>query len=283
MKLRFTKMHGIGNDYIYCSTFENRCIENFSETAIKLSDRHFGIGGDGVIFVCPSDKADAQMRMFNADGSEGKMCGNGIRCVCKFLFDHNILNPEKQQTVTIETLSGIKTLYAYKYEKDTQKIRVDMGKADFSPKSVGVGSDKEKIVNEATDISGEIYKITCVSMGNPHCVVFKDSVSDIDIETEGRKFESSPIFTQGVNTEFIRIIDSQTLEMRVWERGSGETLACGTGACASVAAACENGYCKKGEQITVRLLGGELEIIYTDDTVYMTGNATTVFNGEIEI
>lgn len=281
MKLRFTKMHGIGNDYIYISTFENHCIEDFSRVAVELSDRHFGVGGDGVIFVCPSKVADAQMRMFNLDGSEGKMCGNGIRCVCKFLFDHNIVSKDTQ-TVTIETLSGIKTLKAYEYSPKTQKIRVDMGKAEFTPANIPVVSDKTAVINEPADICGKEYNITCVSMGNPHCVVFTDDVDNLDIEKAGIPFEKNEIFPEGVNTEFIKVIDNKTLQMRVWERGSGETLACGTGACASAAAACANGYCNKNEDITVKLLGGDLTINVTDSTVYMTGDATTVFEGEVD-
>ncbi len=283
MKLKFTKMQGIGNDYIYCSTFENRCIENFPQIARTLSDRHFGIGGDGVIFVCPSDVADARMRMFNADGSEGKMCGNGIRCVCKFLFDRCILDPQKNSTVKIETESGIKTLFAYPYNAKTQKIRVDMGKAVLTPAEIPVKTDGGACIGKEVEIDGTVYTITCVSIGNPHCVVFTDDIQSLDIEKEGKKFERNPLFPEGVNTEFIHPLDGRTLEMRVWERGSGETLACGTGACAAVVAACENGYCKKGENITVHLLGGDLEITYTDDAVFMTGDATTVFNGEIDL
>ena len=282
MKIKFTKMHGIGNDYIYISTFENRCIEDFSEIARVLSDRHFGIGGDGVIFVCPSDNADARMRMFNLDGSEGKMCGNGIRCVCKFLFDHYILDPNKTDTVTIETQSGIKTLFAYPYNEKTQKIRVDMGKAVLTPAEIPVNFEGDTCINKTVSIGGKERNITCVSMGNPHCIVFVDDVKNLDIEKEGGAFEHDPLFPEGVNTEFIKVVDDHTLEMRVWERGSGETLACGTGACASVVAACENGYCKKGENITVHLLGGDLDITYTDEAVFMTGNATTVFSGEID-
>ena len=282
MKLKFTKMHGIGNDYIYCSTFDQE-INNPEALSVRLSDRHFGIGGDGLILVCPSDVADAKMRMFNLDGSEGKMCGNGIRCVGKFLYDHNMIDIKEKDEITIETLSGIKNLKAYTQDGIVKSLRVDMGKAELNPKNIPVVCDKDKMINEKVNISGEDYNVTCVSMGNPHCVVFIDNVDGLDIEDIGPKFENDPIFPERVNTEFVKVLNDHTIKMRVWERGSGETWACGTGACAVAVAACENGFCKKGEDITIKLKGGDLVINYTDDTVYMTGDAEKVFDGTVEI
>ena len=282
MKYSFTKMQGCGNDYIYFNCF-NQKINNPEGLSVRLSDRHFGIGGDGVILVCPSDVADAKMRMFNLDGSEGKMCGNGIRCVGKFLYDHNIVDTEKK-TVTVETLSGIKTLKVYKQDGKVKRLRVDMGKAELNPVNIPVAiENKNKIVNEPVVIDGKEYNITCVSMGNPHCVVFINDVEGLDIESIGPKFEFDKLFPERVNTEFVRVINDHTIKMRVWERGSGETWACGTGACAVAVAAVENGFCKKGEDITIQLKGGDLVINYTDDTVYMTGDAEIVFEGTVEL
>ncbi len=282
MKIKFTKMQGIGNDYIYCSTFDQN-ITNPEALAVRLSDRHFGIGGDGIILVCPSDVADAKMRMFNLDGSEGKMCGNGIRCVGKFLYDHGMVDVNEKSELSIETLSGIKHLKAYTRGGEVKRLRVDMGKAELDPKKIPVVCDKDKMINEPVVIGEKDYRITCVSMGNPHCVVFVDDVDSIDLETLGPQFENDPLFPERVNTEFVKILNENTIKMRVWERGSGETWACGTGACAVAVAACENGFCKKGSDITVKLKGGDLVINYTDDTVYMTGNAERVFEGEVEI
>ena len=281
MKYKFTKMQGCGNDYIYFNCFDQN-INNPEGLSVRLSDRHFGIGGDGVILVCPSDVADAKMRMFNLDGSEGKMCGNGIRCVGKFLYDHNIVDQNKE-TVTVETLSGIKTLKVYKQDNEVKRLRVDMGKAELNSAKIPVAIDKEKVVNEPVIIDGQQFNITCVSMGNPHCVVFINDVEGLDIEKIGPKFEHDKLFPERVNTEFVRVINENTIKMRVWERGSGETWACGTGACAVAVAAVENGFCKKGEDITVQLKGGDLVINYTDDTVYMTGAAERVFEGTIEL
>ena len=283
MKLKFTKMHGTGNDYIYCSTFDQK-INNPEALAVRLSDRHFGIGGDGIILVCPSDKADAKMSMFNLDGSEGKMCGNGIRCVGKFLYDHGMVDINEKDEITIETLSGIKHLKAYTRDGEVKSLRVDMGKAILDPKEIPVAMDKEKVIDEPYTIDGEEYRITCVSMGNPHCVVFmQGDIDNIDIEDIGPKFENDKLFPERVNTEFVKVLDDHTIKMRVWERGSGETWACGTGACAVAVAACENGFCKKGDDITIKLKGGDLVINYTDDTVYMTGDAEKVFEGTVEI
>ena len=282
MMLKFTKMQGAGNDYIYCSTFDQE-INNPEALSVRLSDRHFGIGGDGIILVCPSDVADAKMRMFNLDGSEGKMCGNGIRCVGKFLYDHNMLDIRERDEFTVETLSGVKNLKAYTQDGEVTKLRVDMGKAELDPKLIPVKCDKDRMIDEEVTIGGKNYNVTCVSMGNPHCVVFVDNVDGLDIEKIGPEFENDEIFPERVNTEFIKVLNDHTIKMRVWERGSGETWACGTGACAVAVAACENGFCKKGEDITVKLRGGDLVINYTDDTVYMTGEALKTFEGEIEI
>ncbi len=281
-KLKFTKMQGIGNDYIYFSTFDQE-INNPEALAVRLSEQHFGIGGDGVILVCPSKVADAQMKMYNRDGSEGKMCGNGIRCVGKFLYDHNMLDINEKDEFTIETLSGIKTLKAFTSDGEVTRLRVDMGKAVLNPKEIPVALDGDKVVDRTVTIGGKEYNITCVSMGNPHCVVFMDGADYMDIESVGPEFENNALFPERVNTEFVTVLDEHTIKMRVWERGSGETWACGTGACAVAVAACENGFCKKGEDIKVKLKGGDLIINYTDDTVYMTGNAEKVFEGEVEI
>ena len=287
IKANFTKMHGCGNDYIYFDCFQHD-INNPEALSVRLSDRHYGIGGDGVILVCPSDVADGKMRMFNLDGSEGKMCGNGIRCVGKFLYDHGLVDPAKEK-ITVETLSGIKTLWPIYNDRKVCAMKVDMGKAELIPALIPVDASKlpdpkaDRIVNAPYTVDGVEYHVTCVSMGNPHCVVFKNDVETMDIEKIGPAFETSELFPERVNTEFIRVLDDHTLKMRVWERGSGETWACGTGACAAAVAAVENGYCKKDTDITVKLIGGDLVIRYTDDTVYMTGNAVTVYEGVVEI
>ena len=287
IKANFTKMHGCGNDYIYFDCFQHD-INNPEARSVRLSDRHYGIGGDGVILVCPSDVADGKMRMFNLDGSEGKMCGNGIRCVGKFLYDHGLVDPAKEK-ITVETLSGIKTLWPIYNDRKVCAMKVDMGKAELTPALIPVDASKlpdpkaDRIVNAPYTVDGVEYHVTCVSMGNPHCVVFKNDVETMDIEKIGPAFETSELFPERVNTEFIRVLDDHTLKMRVWERGSGETWACGTGACAAAVAAVENGYCKKDTDITVKLIGGDLVIRYTDDTVYMTGNAVTVYEGVVEI
>ena len=280
-KLRFTKMHGISNDYVYISTFDQP-EEDWEQLAIRLSDRRTGIGGDGIILVCPSDVADAKMRIFNADGSEGMMCGNGIRCVGKFVYDKGLV-PADKTTVTIDTLSGIKTLELTVRDGKVQSARVDMGAAILTPAEIPVVFDKERMIDEGLNVDGREWKVTAVSMGNPHCVTFVDDVDGLALEKLGPHFEHHPAFPERVNTEFVKVIDDHTLQMRVWERGSGETWACGTGACATAVAACLNGFCKKGEDITVRLRGGDLVINYTDETVIMTGPASTVFEGEVEI
>lgn len=277
--LKFTKMHGCGNDYIYFNCFDTP-VDNPEELAIRLSDRHKGIGGDGVILVCPSDIADAKMRMFNLDGSEGKMCGNGIRCVAKFVYDNNIC---RKSELKIETLSGIKTCTVHEKNGEAEAVTVDMGRAVLNPAEIPVALSGADVINRETDLAGGRHNITCVSMGNPHCVIFGGDPDELELEKIGPQFEHDRLFPEQVNTEFIKVIDSHTLKMRVWERGSGETMACGTGACASVVAAVLCGHCPKGEDVLVHLSGGDLVINYTDDRVLMTGEAVTVFTGQIEI
>jgi len=279
MKLEFVKMQGCGNDYIYIDCLE-REISRPEKLSIALSDRHFGIGGDGIVLICKSDIADAKMRMFNLDGSEGKMCGNAIRCVAKYLYDNGIV---KKNEIKIETLSGIKKLQIFTQNDLVSSVKVDMGRAEFKPSKIPVALQGESIINAPLDINGHIYHITCVSMGNPHAVVFCQDVDGLELAKLGPCFENNEIFPERVNTEFVKVIDKNTLKMRVWERGSGETLACGTGACAAAVAAVLNGYCSKGEDIRVQLLGGELVINYTDEAVFMTGGCEKVFEGVIEI
>lgn len=278
-KIQFTKMHGIGNDYVYINCF-NQQVENPNELAIKMSPRRFSVGADGVILICPSQVADAKMRMFNLDGSEGKMCGNGIRCVGKFVYDNGIA---KKDTITIETLSGIKTLKVVDNNGKAESITVDMGKAEFLPEKIPAIADCNKIVDTAVTVGKKDYNITALSMGNPHAVVFCDEIDSLNLEKIGPDFEHHDMFPEQVNTEFVCVIDKNTIGMRVWERGSGETFACGTGACAAAVAAVENGFCDYDSEITVHLVGGDLFITYkTDGTVFMRGSATTVFDGIYE-
>ena len=278
--MKFTKMHGIGNDYIYFNCLEKE-IENPEELSIKLSDRHFGVGGDGIVLILPSDKADFRMRMFNADGSEGKMCGNATRCIGKYVYDKGITDKKE---ITLATLSGIKTLKLSVNEKNkVESVEVNMGEAILKASEIPVKSDKEKVINERIKIADSEYNITCVSMGNPHCVVYMDEIDNLDLEKLGPKFENDSIFPERVNTEFIKVIDENTLKMRVWERGSGETWACGTGACAAVVSSVLNGYCKYDTPIKIKLLGGELTIKFMKNgLVYMSGPAEFVFEGSIE-
>ena len=279
MRYEFVKMEGCGNDYIYMDAF-NQKIDDPSALSIKVSDEHFGIGSDGLILVAPSDVADGRMIMFNLDGSEGKMCGNGIRCVGKFLHDR--LGVDKD-IITIETKSGIKTLKMFCDEGAAYAARVDMGKAILKPSLIPVNIDGDVVIDRPLNIDDDEYNVTCVSMGNPHAVVFVDDVEDLDLSSIGPKFEHDPVFPESVNTEFVKVIDPTHLRMRVWERGSGETWACGTGTCATVVAACLNGYCNKGEDVEVQLNGGKLVINYTDDTVFMTGPCHDICSGVIEI
>ena len=277
MRLNFTKMHGCGNDYIYFDCFKQD-IANPEELALRLSDRHKGVGGDGVVLICPSDMADAKMRMFNADGSEGAMCGNAIRCVCKYLYDQGLCRKERLE---IDTLSGVKHCNIIEKGGQAAAVTVDMGQAEFAPGKIPVDLPGDRVVGQEVKLAGGVHKITCVSMGNPHCVIFGGDPMELDLKAIGPRFEHDPVFPDRVNTEFAQVIDAHKIKMRVWERGSGETMACGTGACATVAAAVENGLCPMGEDVTVQLRGGELTINYTKDRVLMTGEAVKVFTGEI--
>ena len=279
MNLPFTKMQGAGNDYIYINCFEHG-LSHPAQAAIQLSDRHFGIGGDGLVLILPSDVADARMRMFNLDGSEGEMAGNCVRCVAKFLYDNGIT---QREDLKIETASGIRHCKLYISGGKASSVCVDMGRADLSPASIPVLLDGDRVVNRPVQIADETYRITCVSVGNPHCVVFLDQIDTLDLSYIGPMFEYAPLFPARVNTEFVRVVNETTLKMRVWERGNGETLACGTGACAAVVAAVENGYCRRGEDITVKLAGGDLIVNYTDEGITLTGNVGLVFRGTVEV
>ena len=254
--MKFTKMHGCGNDYIYINCFEE-AVEDPAALAVRLSDRHKGIGGDGVILICPSDVADGKMRIFNMDGSEGMMCGNGVRCVAKFLYDHGIC---RKTGMAVESKSGVKHCRVVEEGGKAAAVSVDMGPAELDPEKIPVKLDGGPVIGRTVEIAGGTHAITCVSMGNPHCVVFGGDPMALDLEAVGPKFEWDPLFPERVNTEFVEVLDSRTLSMRVWERGSGETMACGTGACAAAVAAVENGFCPMGEDITVKLRGGDLVI-----------------------
>lgn len=278
-KLCFTKMHGCGNDYIYFNCVGDS-IENPEKLAVRLSDRHKGIGGDGIVLICPSELADAKMRMFNIDGSEGKMCGNAIRCVAKYLWDREMVRKEE---IHIETLSRIKTCWVHAVEGLADTVTVDMGSAVLAPAKIPVNLAGDVIVRRNTEVAGGIYEITCVSMGNPHCIVFGEDPDGLDLESLGPAFEHDPLFPERVNTEFVQVLGPNTLKMRVWERGSGETMACGTGACASAVAAVLCGSCKMGADIVVRLRGGDLVVNYTEDRVLMTGEAREIFEGSVEV
>lgn len=279
IKIPFTKMHGIGNDYIYVNCMEKE-LDDPSLASIKMSPRHFSVGADGLVMICSSKIADAKMRMFNADGSEGKMCGNAIRCVGKYLYDNKIVQKE---TITVETLSGIKTLKLFLMNGEVDSVQVDMGYAVTAPAQIPVLWEGDAMIAQSVSVAGKPYALTAVSMGNPHAVTFVDEVDSLELEKIGPDFENHSIFPDRVNTEFVKVIDATTLQMRVWERGSGETYACGTGACATVAAAVLNGYCKKDTEITVRLIGGELRITCCDDMrIFMTGKAEKVYDGVYE-
>lgn len=277
--MKFTKMQGLGNDYVYVNCLEEK-VENPGEVSKIVSDRHFGIGSDGLILIKPSQKADFCMDMYNADGSQGEMCGNGIRCVAKYVYDKGLT--DKTQ-VSIETLAGIKYLDLTIEEDEVSLVRVDMGKPELIAENIPVTADTEMVIDTPVTVDGEEYRMTCVSMGNPHCVVFMDEVKNLDLEKIGPGFENHKQFPNRINTEFVKVIDEHTLEMRVWERGSGETLACGTGACATAVAAILNGHCK--DEVTIHLLGGDLKIYWEKKTdhVFMTGPAKIVFDGEIDI
>ena len=279
MQKKFWKMHGIGNDYIYFDCFDWQP-EDPAALAVKLSDRHFSIGGDGVVLILRSDAADARMRMFNADGSEGKMCGNAIRCIGKFLYE---VKGMQKPVLTVETLSGIKTLSIHAEDGIVHSVRVDMGAAELTPARIPADFAGERAVNVPLDVDGTEYRVTAVSMGNPHCITFVEDPYALDLEKLGPKFEHHPAFPERVNTEFVRVDAKNRLTMRVWERGSGETWACGTGACAVAVAGVLGGYCEMGADITVRLRGGDLVINVTPEAVYMTGPAAFAFTGEVEI
>ena len=278
--MKFTKMHGCGNDYVYVNCFVET-IENPNETAKFVSDRHFGIGSDGMICIHPSDKADFRMAMYNSDGTEGAMCGNGVRCIAKYVYDYGLTD---KTTITIETKGGIKELDLTVEDGKVTWVNVDMEAPVLEADKIPVIYDEEKkVIDKPVIVDGREYRITCVSMGTPHRVVFVDSVDDLDIEKLGPMFEHHPMFPDRVNTEFIQVVDDHTIRMRVWERGAGETLACGTGACASAYASYLNQ--KTGNKVLVHLLGGDLQIEYDEEkhTIFMKGPATKVFDGEIDL
>lgn len=275
--MRFTKMHGCGNDYVYVNCLDT-VIEDPAKVAVQVSDRYKGIGSDGLILIRDSKVADFRMVMFNADGSEGSMCGNGIRCVGKFVYDKGLTS---KKTLTIETKSGIKTLQLHIGENGVETVTVDMGMAAFESELVPVVSTKKSVIGEPITLFGTEYKMTCLSVGNPHAVLWVEDVKTTDIVKIGERLQEDSMFPEGVNVEFVHIIDRKTIAMRVLERGSGETMACGTGACASVVAGIVNGVLD--EEVTVHLLGGELHIRYdkVEKRIFMTGPAVLVFEGEI--
>lgn len=278
--MKFTKMHGIGNDYVYVNCFQEE-VKNPAEVSKYVSDRHFGIGSDGLILIKPSDVADFKMDMYNADGSQGEMCGNGIRCVAKYVYDYGLTDKE---TISVETLAGIKHLELTIDAGKVALVRVNMGSPELVPEKIPVIAEGERAINVPLEVKGNSYQMNCVSMGNPHCVIFmEEDVRNLNLEAIGPDFENHERFPKRINTEFVNVLDRQTLRMRVWERGSGETLACGTGACATAVAAMLNGHVEK--EVTVHLLGGDLKIQWDGGNapVYMTGPAATVFDGIIEL
>ena len=278
-RLKFTKMHGAGNDYIYINCFEET-VKNPEKLAIKVSDRHFGIGSDGLILISPSNKADFKMNIYNADGSEGMMCGNGIRCVSKYVYDNGMTDKDE---ISVETRSGIKLIKMNVENGKVVSARVNMGEPILEAEKIPTKFDGENVIRQKLTIDKKEYEVTCVSMGNPHCIVYVDDVKDIDLEKIGPKFENNEMFPERINTEFVHVVSDTELDMRVWERGSGETLACGTGSCAVTVASVLCGYCKRNTEIKINLLGGTLTDIWTDGgDVYMTGPAATVCTGEIE-
>lgn len=278
--MKFTKMQGIGNDYVYVNCFEETVADPERVSEI-ISDRHFGIGADGLVLIMPSDKADFRMRMFNADGSEGNMCGNATRCIGKFVYDNHLTD---KTSITLETRSGIKKLTLYPENGRVKTVLVDMGKAVLKPADIPMNVSGDTFINKPITVDGKEVFITAVSMGNPHAVTYVEDVDSLELEKIGPSFENHPLFPERVNTEFINILDESTMQMRVWERGSGETWACGTGACAATAASVLNGYFPHDKEITVKLRGGDLFITYkSDGTVLMRGPAETVFTGEIDV
>ena len=278
--MKFTKMHGTGNDYIYVNGFEEK-LENPSEAAVKLSDRRFGIGSDGLILILPSDVADCRMEMFNADGSIGKMCGNGIRCVAKYVYDSGLV---KKDVLRVETRSGVKTLQLRVEDGKVASVRVNMGQPELDPEKIPVLFSKDRMVDEEVYTpSGNVWRVTCVSMGNPHAVIFVDDVEGVNLPAIGPEMEKHAMFPERANIEFAQVTGPHEVQMRVWERGSGETLACGTGACACAVASVLTG--KTDRDVTVHLRGGDLHIFWDPDTddVYMEGPAAFVFDGTVEI
>lgn len=276
--MKFTKMQGLGNDYVYVNCLKETVVHP-SEMAIRVSDRHFGIGADGLILIRPSVKADFEMEMYNADGSRGEMCGNGIRCVAKYVYDYGLTDKTR---ISVDTLGGVKELELTVEEGKVKLVKVDMGKPVLEPPRIPIVTEADVVINQPIQVNGLEYRMTGVSMGNPHAVVFLEDIKSLDIEKTGPLFEHHVCFPKRINTEFVRVVDRHTVEMRVWERGSGETLACGTGACAVTVACVLNGLTE--EEITVKLLGGDLQIQWDreNDTVYMTGPAEIVFEGNWE-
>lgn len=274
--MRFTKMHGAGNDYVYINCFEPVQLGDIPKLAIAMSDRHIGVGGDGIVLICPSEKADARMRMFNADGSESEMCGNAIRCVAKYVFDHGIC---RKDVLKIETGRGVLTLQLSTVGGKVDRARVNMSHPILKSAEIPTTLPGDPPVKAPLEVAGRQLAVTCVSMGNPHCVTFVDEVTDDWVLNVGPKIEHHPAFPRRVNAEFIQVISPRETVMRVWERGSGETLACGTGACASVVAGVLAGVNER--KVTVHLRGGDLEIEWADSNeVFMTGPATEVFSGD---
>lgn len=277
---KFTKMHGAGNDYIYINCFEKK-VTDINATAKAVSDRHFGIGSDGLVLICPSDKADFRMDMYNSDGTQAEMCGNATRCVGKFVHDRGLTDKTE---ITLETLAGIKILKLNLDDNgDVDTVTVNMGSPELVPKNIPINSDLDRFIQEEITVDNKTYRVTGVSMGNPHAVTFVDDVNSIEIEKLGPKFENHPLFPRRINTEFAQIVNDSTIKMRVWERGAGETLACGTGACATMVAAKLSGLV--GSEADLELLGGTLHIKWdeSDNNVYMTGPARFVFDGVITI
>lgn len=279
--MKFTKMYGIGNDYVYVNCFEET-VKDPAAVARYVSDRHFGIGSDGLILIKPSDIADCEMDMYNLDGSQGAMCGNGIRCVAKYVYDYGIV---KKENISVSTKSGIKYLDLTVRDGKVALVRVNMGSPVLTASQIPVVSSTEEMINAPLKVNGETYYITAVSMGNPHAIVYMTDVDHLDIGEIGPYFENHMAFPDRVNTEFVEVLNDHTLKMRVWERGSGETLACGTGACAVAVASILNGHVDGEKPVTVKLLGGDLEIFWDrqENLVYMTGPAATVFDGEIDL
>lgn len=279
--MKFTKMQGIGNDYVYVNCFdENIATEKRGELAIRVSNRNFGIGADGLICICPSEKADFLMDMYNMDGSRSAMCGNGMRCVGKYVYDRGLTD---KTDITVESGGEIKKLKLMVEGSSVTAVTVDMGKPILLPTDIPVNAEGDAFVSRPIEVLGQRYLATCVSMGNPHCVVYTDDVDVVDLETVGPAFETHPLFPERINTEFVQVIDENTLKMRVWERGSGETLACGTGACAVLVASVLNDKCSREAAVCLR--GGDLHISWDSktDCVFMEGPAVTVFDGELHV